>query len=125
MEALKKELPRFLIAGFLVVIVDATIYYFLLFFLPPLFSKLIAFITGTTVAYLMNKFWTFKKSGFFHEEIIKFIFLYILAMIINVGINSLTIFISHSLIFAYFLATGTSASFNFIGQKFFVFKRNV
>lgn len=122
MNNIKKELPRFLVAGFLVVAIDATVYYFLLFLLPPSLSKSIAFVVGAIAAYLINKFWTFKKSGFSHGEIIKFVFLYILAMAINVGINSLAIFLFNSLIFAYLLATGTSASFNFIGQKFFVFK---
>ncbi len=124
MEKIKGEIGKFFIAGLIVVAVDALIYYFLLFILSPLFSKAIAFIFGTITAYLLNKFWTFKKLGYSRVEIIKFISLYALAMVINVGINSLILFILNSLSIAYLLATATSASFNFVGQKFFVFKRN-
>lgn len=122
---IKGEIGKFFIAGLVVVAVDALAYYFLLFLLPPSFSKLIAFIFGTITAYLLNKFWTFKKIGYSRAEIVRFVFLYTLAMIINVGINSLVLSIFNSLVFAYFLATATSASFNFVGQKFFVFKRSV
>lgn len=124
MEKFKKELGRFLVAGIVVLITDAIIYFALLSFLAPWASKAIAFVFGTTAAYLINKFWTFKKLGYFHKEIIKFAFLYVLTMAVNVGINSLVLFFSNSLFFSYIAATGASASLNFIGQKFFVFNKN-
>lgn len=122
MDKIKGEIGKFFIAGLVVVAVDAAVYYFLLFLLPTPLSKLIAFVFGTITAYFLNKFWTFKKLERSHTEIIKFISLYVLAMAINVGINSLVLLTFNSLIFAYFLATAISASFNFVGQKFLVFK---
>lgn len=124
MEKTKKEIGRFLIAGIIVLVVDASFYYLLLFFLQPSLSKAIAFICGTTAAYLLNKFWTFKKSGYCHKEIIKFIILYLGTMSVNVGINSLFLSYSNNFPLSYVIATAITASINYLGQKFIVFKNN-
>lgn len=121
MENIKNELGRFLIVGIVVVATDATIYYFLLFFCQPWLAKTIAFICGTIVAYLANKFWTFKKQGYSHKEFAKFVLLYMTTIIINVGANALILSFDNSFFVAYIIATGISASLNFIGQKAFIF----
>ncbi len=124
MENLKNELGRFLIVGIAVVAADAIIYSSLLFFLRPWLSKAIAFICGTTVAYLANKFWTFRKPEHSHQELMKFVFLYLITIIVNVGANTLVLSFNNSFFVAYIMATGVSASLNFIGQKFFIFNKN-
>lgn len=122
MRNIKGELGRFFVSGCVAVITDAVIYYALLPFLAPWLSKSISFIAGATFAYFINKFWTFKKTGFSHKEVIKFIFVYGTTLFVNVGINSSILFLFNSYFFAYIIATGISASLNFVGQKIFVFK---
>ena len=120
----KKEIARFFIAGLIVLLTDALIYSLFLFWLAPSFAKAIAFACGTIVAYFINKFWTFEKNSYSHKELAKFIFLYMATMIANVGINALFLLFAYNLFIAYIMATGISASLNFIGQKFFVFNKN-
>mgnify|MGYP001566627143 CR=1 FL=1 len=121
MKNFKNELIRFFMVGVAVVATDAIIYYFLLFFWQPWLAKAAAFICGTTVAYLLNKFWTFKKPGYSHKELIKFITLYMTSIIINVGLNALILSFGSSFFIAYIITTGITASLNFIGQKVFIF----
>lgn len=121
MENIKNELGRFLTVGIFVVAADATIYYSLLFFWQPWSAKTAAFICGTIVAYLANKFWTFKKPGYCRKEFVKFFLLYMATIIINVGANDAILSFNNSFFVAYIIATGISASLNFIGQKTFIF----
>lgn len=124
MKELKIELPKFILAGFFTVFTDASVYYILLNYLQHDISKAISFICGTTVSFIINKYWTFQKGGYSHRETASFFILYGATLFINVGINSFVVFISGTFLIAYLLATGISAALNFLGQKFFVFKSN-
>lgn len=138
---LKKQLVKFTLIGLLAVSVDLLCYFILLNTLPQkLFqavgnealSKSISFMCGMTVTYFFNKFWTWKKKDRSHKRILKFVLLYGLALLINVGTNSGLLYLLHqysSLIdlpFKYLIAfvgaSGLSAMFSFMGQKFWVFK---
>ena len=87
---------------------------------------------GMTVTYFLNKFWTWKKKDRSHKRMVKFVVLYGIALLINVGTNSALLYILHQyrnfvdLPFKYLIAfvgaSGLSASFSFMGQKFWVFK---
>ena len=118
----KKELLRFLIAGFSAVGMDLMSYNLLLSFLNYNFAKGISFLLGTAVAFLINKYWTFEKYKKSYVEILKFCLLYSLTLIINIVTNHYVL-ISLDLVFlAFLIATGTSTVINFLGQKFWVFK---
>jgi putative flippase GtrA len=138
---LKKQLVKFTLIGLLAVSVDLLCYFILLNTLPEkLFqavgnealSKSISFICGMTVTYFLNKFWTWKKKDRSHKRMVKFVVLYGIALLINVGTNSALLYILHQyrnfvdLPFKYLIAfvgaSGLSASFSFMGQKFWVFK---
>lgn len=138
---LKKQLVKFTLIGLLAVSVDLLCYFILLNTLPEkLFqsignealSKSISFMCGMTVTYFLNKFWTWKKKDRSHKRMVKFVFLYGIALLINVGTNSALLYILHQyrsfidLPFKYLIAfvgaSGLSASFSFMGQKFWVFK---
>jgi putative flippase GtrA len=138
---LKKQLLKFTLIGILAVIVDLTCYYILLNMLPEkvhsmvsneAFAKAISFICGMFVTYTFNKFWTWKQNNRSRKRVIKFFFLYGLSLVINVGVNSLLLYLLHEIqllvdlpykyLIAFVGATGVSASLNFIGQKFWVFK---
>ncbi len=125
------ELKRFLVAGGSAVACDTTVYWLLFAIIPPSAAKAISFISGTIVAYLLNKFWTFKKPKRSHSEVAKFICLYLTTLGANVAVNRMVLDSSsllgstlqqYSAQIAFFAATGTSTVLNYIGQKFWVFK---
>lgn len=141
MSPLKKQLVKFTLIGILAVIVDLICYYILLNILPEkllstisneAFAKTLSFICGMTVTYTFNKLWTWKTKDRSKKRVVKFALLYGSSLLINVGVNSLLLFMLHEnktlidLPYKYFIAfigaTGTSAVVNFIGQKFWVFK---
>lgn len=122
MSKTKKELKRFIVAGFSAVGIDLGIYYLLLNFLPNYLSKGISFLSGTVVAFIINKYWTFEKNEKSYIEIIRFGFLYSITLGANVLINKMVLENSGIVILSFIVATGVSTVLNFIGQKFWVFK---
>ena len=126
---LSQQLQRFLIVGFATVVIDFATYRLLLYLdSPTAIAKALGFITGTIFSYFSNKLWTFnrEKGGAYVFSI--FIALYITTLIINVGVNSGVIAVLGEeelfLAFAFLMATGTSATLNFIGMQMIVFKSN-
>ncbi len=128
---LKKEISVFLIVGGSTVLVDLFFYKILLIlsFAGVDLAKAVSFIIGTIYAYFANRFWTFshnKPKGRF----MVFVVVYLLGLVANVSVNSGVLRLlpeQHELsIYAAFLiATGVSATLNFIGMKFFVFNKRV
>ncbi len=122
MSKLKKEMQRFLVAGFSAVGTDLITYYILLNFLHNDIAKTISFLLGTIVAFIINKYWTFEKHEKNNSEIWKFGLLYLSTLGANVLVNKLVLDYTNILIFAFLIATGVSTVLNFLGQKFWVFK---
>lgn len=123
MSNLKKQIPRFIVAGCSAVGTDALVYAVLLNFISHSLAKAISFLSGTIVAFIINKYWTFEKPVRSHSEVYKFILLYSTTLLVNVGVNQLLLIILPELVvFAFLAATGTSMVLNFIGQKWWVFK---
>ena len=121
---INKQIVRFSFAGVSAVGVDFLSYYLLIDYISYDLAKTISFILGAVVAYLINKFWTFEKYDFSYQEIIMFATLYMISLGANVLVNKLVLQLTNSIILIAFLcATATSASMNFIGQKWWVFKR--
>ena len=117
--SINKQIIRFSFAGVSAVGVD-----FLSYYISYDLAKTISFILGAVVAYLINKFWTFEKYDFSYQEIIMFATLYMISLGANVLVNKLVLQLTDNIILIAFLcATATSASMNFIGQKWWVFKR--
>ena len=122
MTKIKKELLRFLIAGFSAVGTDMVTYYLLLKILDPDLSKGISFLLGTIVAFFINKYWTFERTEKSMGEVIKFGVLYGLTFWANVLTNKLILDQTQIVIVAFIIATGVSTVLNFVGQKWWVFK---
>ncbi len=123
MSRIKKEIRRFLVAGFSAVGTDLTVYYLLLNFLNHTPAKAISFISGTVVAYVLNKFWTFEQKRRSYSEILRFAMLYMTTLGANIAVNKAILVGSPHWVFSAFLAaTGMSTILNFIGQKWWVFK---
>jgi len=146
------QLRGFVFAGLVGTLIDYGFYQLYDQWLPPLFSKGLAFSSATLFVYFMNKFWTFKQPLHSKREISAFFALYTVSMLVNTGVNSVClqllpkwthqwVMASHSAegvtagvvlpmlahprsikLMAFVLATGTSTIINFIGQKFWVFE---
>jgi putative flippase GtrA len=87
-------------------------------------SKGLGFLIGTIFAYFANKKITFNYSG--PQRFFKFIAVYGISLILNIGINSASLALLPEIIastsMAFILATLVSAIFNFLGMKYFTFK---
>ncbi len=130
---IKRELGIFLIVGLLTVSIDFLSYHGLIYFKPfglesISLAKGFGFISGTVFAYFANRFWTFNQQNTRPGSIYRFASVYVLGLTTNITVNYLAIkWFNNStitldvILFAFILATGTSAGVNFIGMKFFVF----
>tara|TARA_B110001454_G_scaffold200666_1_gene206471 strand:+ start:318 stop:713 length:396 start_codon:yes stop_codon:yes gene_type:complete len=122
--SLYKQISRFSVAGLSAVAVDFLSYYSLINYLSYDISKTLSFIIGAVVAYVINKFWTFEKNNLSFKELAKFALLYTFSLILNVYMNKLFLDITNNItIIAFLVATGSSALINFVGQKWWVFKK--
>ena len=122
MNKLKKELKCFLIAGLSAVGTDFITYYIMLNFLHHDIAKILSFILGTIVAFVINKYWTFERYKKSHKQIFQFIILYSGTLFVNVMINRSVLDLTELVFLAFLIATGASTILNFVGQKWWVFK---
>jgi len=122
-----KELQLFLVVGLLTVLLDYFIYSSLAFFFyfSISLSKATGFIVGTVFSYVMNSKFTFGNNKFKKGSVLKFIIIYGASLILNVLSNNTLLFLYDSVIFAYLIATALSASWNFLGMKFYVFNQKI
>ncbi|MCF8166045.1 MAG: GtrA family protein [Rhodoferax sp.] len=131
---IKRELGIFLIVGLLTVGIDFLIYRGFIYLQPFGIDSIniangFSFISGTIFSYFANRFWTFNQQTTGSGSVFRFVMVYILGLIANIAINYLciewfsspAIAMEYTLLIAFILATGVSASLNFIGMKFFVF----
>lgn len=125
---IRRELGIFLVVGSLTVLVDFIVYRCLAILLDMAVdpAKAIGFVAGTIFAYFANRFWTFGLSSHGSGSAWRFAILYSLTLAANVMVNAamLAVFQQSSLVVqaAFVIATGVSASLNFIGMKLFVFR---
>lgn len=118
------ECLRFFIGGFCAVTTDFLLYTLLNYYTSYLeAAKLIAFISGSIVGFFINKYWTFKSQNIIKYEALRYISLYATSAIVNVFVNSVVLDLFSSTLLAFLCATGVSTIINFIGQKFFVFRK--
>lgn len=123
---MKREALIFLVVGTFTVLIDLATYRTgLALDAPVAAAKGVGFATGTVFAFLANKFWTFGASGGLHGQLWRFLLLYGVTLVVNIGVNALALAalggVSLAILLAFLLATGTSAVMNFIGMKLFVF----
>ena len=122
MSKTKKQLKRFLVAGFSAVGTDLITYYILLNFLHHDIAKTISFLLGTVVAFVINKYWTFEKHEKSYKEMWQFGVLYATTLGANVITNRFIVDTTEIVFLAFLIATGVSTVLNFIGQKWWVFR---
>jgi putative flippase GtrA len=132
---IKRELLIFLIVGLLTVAIDFVIYRTLIYLGLDCvnIAKGMGFIGGTIFAYFANRFWTFKEPGPRSGSVARFAIVYLLSLCANIVVNYFSILMlahlnsgiakQQALLLAFLLATGLSATLNFLGMKFFVFTK--
>ncbi len=119
-----KELLRFLVGGGSAVLVDFLSYQLLMALglgISP--AKAVSYVLGAAVGFVINKLWTFESKQFRPLEIVKYIILYAVSALANTLVNKLVLGWFGWKLFAFLAATGVSTVMNFIGQKFFVFRK--
>lgn len=125
---MKRELIIFLLVGTLTVLVDFLAYRGLTWMsLTGIdVAKAMSFLIGTVFAYFANRSWTFRFKPGVPGSAWRFAFLYAATLGANVLVNRLVLTLladaTAAIQVAFLLATGTSASLNFLGMKLFVFK---
>jgi putative flippase GtrA len=126
MAKLRKELNRFLVVGIISVVIDYLFYQLFIQSMSLNKSKTISFIIGTLFSYFANKQYTFSNIDKHSlKTILKFFCLYITTLLVNVGTNLMVLKIlinyEQRLSFAFVIATGFSATLNFLGMKLHIF----
>ena len=121
-----KELFRYIFVGLSTVLIDFLIYKFLIKFIVIYLAKTISFLSGTFFSYQLNRTWTFKSGKTKLSQFIKYLIIHITSLIINVFLNSLLLntfsknyFLSYEI--SFLIATLTSAIYNFLFIKKFIF----
>lgn len=118
-----KEIGRFLIGGGSAVLVDLIVYQLLRSAIGVTPAKAVSYVAGAAVGFIINKLWTFESKHFRISEIGKYVVLYAISAGANAGVNRIVLTLFGSTMFAFLCATGVSTIMNFLGQKFFVFRK--
>lgn len=118
-----REILRFLVGGGSAVVVDFAVYCFLKGPVGLIAAKVISYIAGAIVGFIINKLWTFESKQFKLSEVGRYIILYAFSACANTAVNKCVLLLIPSTIFAFLCATGGSTVLNFLGQKFFVFRK--
>ena len=121
-----KELLKYIFVGLSTVLIDFLIYKFLIKFIITYLAKTISFLSGTFFSYQLNRTWTFKSGKKTLSQFIKYLIIHITSLVLNVFINSLLLntfsknyFLSYEV--SFLIATLTSATYNFLFIKIFIF----
>jgi len=123
-----KEFFKFAFVGLIGTFVNIAILYLLTESLGIyyIFSAVISFIVAMTSNFILNKIWTFKEN-IGEKTLIKYGKFFIISLI-GLAVNLVFLYIFTDLFGIYYiisqiLAIGISLTINFIGNKFWTFKR--
>ena len=125
----RKEILLFLLIGTTTVVIDFLSYRLCMaLMIETGTAKATGFLVGTIFAFFANRQWTFAASSShaIHWEIAKFALVYGLSLLVNVSTNSGLLALAGrselAIAFSFVVATGVSATMNFFGMKFLVFR---
>lgn len=125
---IRREVGVFLVVGVLTVCVDFLTYRTLSWtaWFGTDVAKAVGFLTGTLFAYFANRHWTFGARHHSPGAPVRFAALYLLTLGANVIVNAAILgelsATAAAIQVAFLCATGVSATINFFGMKFFVFR---
>lgn len=124
------EVFKFTMVGILNTLIDISVSFILngFFGIYPVICHVIGYSCGTLNSFFLNKFFTFKNTGNTQKSLLQFA-RFILINLISLSVTSfaLKLLMEELLINFYFskvLVTLLSLSLNFVGSKFWVFKKN-
>jgi putative flippase GtrA len=137
-----KQLVKFGFIGVLAVLTDLGSYWAFLNTLPEnalpgmlgneALAKTLSFLCGLMVTYHLNKRWTWRRRDRNDRRFVKFLLTYGVSLVLNVGINTGMLqllhhraafaSVPHKYLVAFAVATGLCSGFNFMGQKFWIFR---
>lgn len=129
--ALKRELVAFLVVGSTSVLIDFLIYSGLVrsALVGVSIAKASSFLVGVVFTYLANRFWTFGRTKHRPGSPWRYCCVCSFTLSANVLVNAISLRLLHgvplAIPIAYLMATGASASLNFIGFKWFVFTATI
>lgn len=126
---IKREVLRFSLVGISTVTVAYIIYRTLVFSgLDRDISNGLAYGFGVFLSFFANKYWTFKNKKKSHQVLVQFLILHVFSLFACVFINSIAFINLANNIFrfeiAFLLGIATSTLLNFIGMKYFVFRKS-
>jgi putative flippase GtrA len=118
-----KELAKFSLAGWAAILTDYGIYNLLLLFLPHAAAKALSFSAGGAMAYLINKYWTFRQNRKSFYEVAKFAIVNGAGLGLNVGVNQLVLSLTGgNTNLAFLAAVAIAGTAIYLAQKFWVFR---
>ena len=87
-------------------------------------AKGLAYLAGMVVGYFGNKYWTFGSARRSLSEPAAYVALYATTLLVNIAINSGSLFLlgSRYKILAFLTATGTTMVLNFLGLRLVTFR---
>jgi putative flippase GtrA len=120
------ELRRFLVVGGLTVLCDYLVYRGLLLAIDGIdLAKALGFVAGTVFAYFANRRFTFDTRSAHGRQPVRFAALYLFTLGANVAVNAACVRalagFGFEVALAFLVATGVSATLNFVGMKYWVF----
>lgn len=128
---LKRELLLFVVNGLVSVTIAYCVYHRLVASgLPIELASGIAYLTGMVYGFFANKHFTFRDQGKESPtaKIGRYVLLHMGTLLVNVVVNSFMLGLlrglSFDMLIAFALAIGISTVLNFIGMKYWVFKRS-
>lgn len=125
--SLLTQLTRFAVTGGMAAIVDYGLYQLLLTAgLYVHLAKAIAFVAGTTTAYLINRRWTFQAKGG-RAQLASVLALYGITFAVQVGMNAVMLALLPEawwrITLAFVVAQGTATIINFVVQRTVIFRK--
>jgi putative flippase GtrA len=123
----QRQIGGFVVAGVLATLTDALVYATLIGQgVPHNPAKATSFVVGSCVSWAMNRRVTFRSEAPPLREGLKFFALYGTTLTLNVAVNHLVLTLAPpsgwTATAAFVVATGCSATANFLGQRTWVFR---
>jgi putative flippase GtrA len=127
-QSTRGQVARYLVAGGSAVVVDFICYRSIMWMLDmKLLAKAIGYVAGTIYSFYVNRSFTFKRDSSDRAQVISYLFIYVLSMFLNTGINQAGLSLLGTgeigINASFVTAAIASAAFNFVCMKRFVFKR--
>lgn len=131
MESIYKNFTKFFLVGCIAFGTDISVYFILLEQgFSSFLSKGVSFICGLIIGYFLNSYFTFNKAKVSVLKFLKYLTLYLFSLLINMLSNEYALikiaqtnFNEYGFIIAVIFATLLSLIINFLGLRYYVFRK--